>query len=122
MPSNIDEDNLLRECHCGDIVEDEEKTFVYVEGTQNDKTFSEDDSDLRDTVWYNMKPPKLFFADYSPAVTARQVQIKRIQLQGKRKLAGEDETATKKEKINVSIQKKKVAVKYLSDTSLESMV
>ncbi|KAL1491983.1 hypothetical protein ABEB36_012493 [Hypothenemus hampei] len=118
MVNDTDVDQSLKACHCGDLNVDEEKTFLYVEGTQMDKTLSEDDSSLTETVWYNVKPPKLFSIDYFPAVTARQVQIKRIQLQGKRKLAGDEKLDLAKER--VSISKKKSAVKFLSTTSIGS--
>lgn len=118
MPADLDE--YLKGCHCGDVPEDDEKTFVYIEGTQLDKSLSEDNSVLSETVWHNLKPPQLFSSDYMPSVSARQVQIKRIQLQGKRKLAGDDEDVQATEKVNVSIVKKKAAVKYLSNTSIIS--
>ncbi|KAH1022550.1 hypothetical protein HUJ04_011936 [Dendroctonus ponderosae] len=121
MDSAPDMDGLIKGCYCGDILDDEEKTFVYVEGTKLDRSVAEDDSALSDAVWRDMRPPKLFAIDYFPVVTARQVQIQRIQLQGKRKLAGEDEGVAAAEKVNVSISKKKCAFQYLSNTSLVSI-
>lgn len=121
MTSSLDVEGILKSCHCGDAHQDEPKIFVYVEGTKLDRSISEDDSILTNTVWYNMKPPLLFSTEYFPAVTARQVQIKRIQLKGKRKLAGDDEGNGTRERISVSIHKKKSAVKFLSNTSLPSI-
>lgn len=118
MDSAPDMDGLIKRCYCGDILDDEEKTFVYVEGTKQDRSAAEDDSVLSDAVWRDLRPPKLFSIDYFPAVSARQVQIQRIQLQGKRKLAGEEEGVQVQQKVNVSINKKKSAFQYLSNTSL----
>ncbi|CAG9765179.1 unnamed protein product [Ceutorhynchus assimilis] len=115
----LDMAELERGCHCEPEDEDD-KSFVYVESTQCDKTLSEDSKALTETVWYHLKPPKLFSTNYSPAITARQVQIMRIQLQGKRKLAGDDQVCTVKEKVNVSIPKKKSAVTFLSATSTKN--
>ncbi|XP_066137981.1 uncharacterized protein [Euwallacea fornicatus] len=123
MPNSPEADELLCCCTCEDgtdVTKDIQKCFLYVEGTERDKTLSENDRVLTETVWYHMKPSKLCITDCRPTVTARQVQIKRIQLQGKRKLAGGEEEVRTKEKGKVGITKKKSSVRYLSDTTMAS--
>ncbi|KAF7272233.1 hypothetical protein GWI33_014969 [Rhynchophorus ferrugineus] len=113
---------ILKTCHCADNEGDEEKSFAYAEPSQVDRCVAHDDSELAEGVWFNMKPPKLFTnGEMIPRVTARQIQIRRIQLQGKRKLVGDDEDDdVKNDKVNVSTLKKKTAMVFLSSASLDS--
>lgn len=81
---------------------------------------SDTQSELSENVWYEVKPPRLFSKDISPYVTARQIYISRIKLEGKRaEIKEEDGDQNKDSKVMVSMNKKKSAVRFLSDMHLQ---
>lgn len=72
-------------------------------------------------IWYDIKPVRLYKKEFSPLVTARQIYVTRILLEGKRAvIEDENDTSSKhKEKVNISMNKKKSAVRFLSQVRLE---
>lgn len=74
---------------------------------------------MTENTWYGIKPPRLFTKEFFPLITARQIYITRILMDGKRTMAQGDEDSDKKEKVTVSITKKKSAVRFLSQVHIE---
>lgn len=98
-----------------------EKSFCYSEGPNEDRTFSNSQSEVVEDVWYGIKPPRLYTKEFFPLITARQIYVTRILLDGKRAVIddGEDFSSKHKEKVNISMNKKKSAVRFLAQAHLD---
>lgn len=109
-------DAKLKPCICEDDPKNLEKSFCYVEGTKVDTSRSDTKQELGENVWYEAKPPKLFTKNATPLVSARQIQILRVVLGGKR--GGAALLEKPKEKVVINMKKKRSAVKFLSTTKI----
>nr|CAH7745672.1 unnamed protein product [Callosobruchus chinensis] len=115
------EDTYLRPCYCTGDEEDAEKNYIYAEGTDRDKALADGKEEICENVWYETKPPRLFGREVKPYVTARQVYITRIMLEGSRATDVKDEEDEKQQTVKavVGVNKKKLAVRVLSQVNLE---
>ncbi|CAH2009081.1 unnamed protein product [Acanthoscelides obtectus] len=124
-PDSI-EDTYLRPCYCTSYDEygaggGAEKNYIYAEGTERDKGLADSSEEICENVWYESKPPRLFGKEVKPYVTARQVYITRIMLEGSRATDIKDEEDEKEQiaKAVVGVNKKKNAVRVLSQGNVE---
>ncbi|RZC32353.1 hypothetical protein BDFB_000708 [Asbolus verrucosus] len=104
-----------------------EKSFCYIEGSLVDKNTAEEISELHENVWYRMKPPKKSSSSYAPFVSARQIDLVRTLLMGKRQFKfsdvkmesisdedGTTELPKPEPPTEMSINKRKSSVRFLS--------
>lgn len=73
---------------------------------------------MTEDIWCDIKPPKLFTKEFYPQVTARQIYITRILLEGTRHTLEDTSdlaSSKKQEKTSISMNKKKSAVRFLSN-------
>lgn len=98
-----------------------EKSFCYSEGPEQDKLLGDSLFELTENTWFETKPPRLYTKEFFPLVTARQIYVTRVLLEGKRAIIedAEDAASKHKEKVNISMNKKKSAVRFLSNVHLE---
>lgn len=73
---------------------------------------------MSENTWYGIKPPRLYTKEFFPLITARQVYVTRTLLDGKTAAAISDDSSKMKEKVKISINKKKSAVRFLSKANI----
>ncbi|KAJ8920143.1 hypothetical protein NQ315_011802 [Exocentrus adspersus] len=113
------DDTFLRPCACVDESKNISKSFCYVEGTDLDTTRSDTKEELSENVWFENKPPKLFIKGLNPLITARQIHVSRVVMNGARgNLEAAGGEAQKSGKAAVNMKKKRSAVKFLSTTEI----
>ncbi|KAJ8941833.1 hypothetical protein NQ318_005116 [Aromia moschata] len=115
------EDSYLRPCVCTEEEKvDTPKSFCYSEGTELDRSTADNVEELSENVWFESKPPRLFKTDCKPLITARQIHVTRIVMNGAPKMLGtEEDDRPMTPKVITKVIKKRSAKRFLSTSIID---